>query len=91
MASNLDSSLKGQYQVTVNAQDGTAPQNTAQTVLTVSFTPRPLPGGSPAPCPAPLTPAVPPQIFTVDQSYRIRLQFSKPVEEVQSNLENIKT
>uniref|UniRef100_A0A8B9VCP1 Cadherin-related family member 2 n=1 Tax=Anas zonorhyncha TaxID=75864 RepID=A0A8B9VCP1_9AVES len=63
VASNLDSSLKGKYQVTVNAQDRTAPQNTAQTVLT---------------------------IFTVDQSYRIRLQFSVPVEEVQRNLEDIK-
>ncbi|XP_068554359.1 cadherin-related family member 2 [Anas acuta] len=63
VASNLDSSLKGQYKVTVNAQDRTAPHNTAQTVLT---------------------------IFTVDQSYCIRLQFSVPVEEVQSKLEDIK-
>uniref|UniRef100_A0A8B9CGN0 Cadherin related family member 2 n=1 Tax=Anser brachyrhynchus TaxID=132585 RepID=A0A8B9CGN0_9AVES len=63
VASNLDSTLKGQYQVTVMAQDGAAPQHTAQTVL---------------------------NIFTVDQSYRIRLQFVTSVEEVQSNLEEIK-
>ncbi|XP_050569639.1 cadherin-related family member 2 [Cygnus atratus] len=63
VASNLDSSLKGQYQVTVMAQDGAAPQHTAQIVL---------------------------NIFTVDQSYRIRLQFATPVKEVQSNLHEIK-
>ncbi|XP_065590714.1 cadherin-related family member 2 [Cyrtonyx montezumae] len=63
VASNLDSSLKGQYQVTVEAQDSTAPQHTAQTTL---------------------------NIFTVDQSYRIHLQFVTTVDEVQSNLESIK-
>ncbi|NXL86167.1 CDHR2 protein, partial [Alectura lathami] len=63
VASNLDSSLKGQYQVTVQAQDGIAPQHATQTVL---------------------------NIFTVDQSYRIRLQFLTTVEEVQNNLESIK-
>ncbi|NXC48668.1 CDHR2 protein, partial [Penelope pileata] len=63
VASNLDSSLKGQYQVTVEAQDSTAPQHTTQTVLI---------------------------IYTVDQSYRIRLQFVTTVDEVQNNLESIK-
>ncbi|NXC73566.1 CDHR2 protein, partial [Anhinga anhinga] len=63
VASNLDGSLKGQYQVTVEARDGEAPAHTAQTVL---------------------------NIFTVDQSYRIRLQFLTTVDEVQSNSENIK-
>ncbi|KAM7101058.1 cadherin-related family member 2 [Ciconia maguari] len=63
VASNLDGSLKGQYQVTVEARDGEAPAHTAQTVL---------------------------NIFTVDQSYRVRLQFMTTVDEVQSNSENIK-
>ncbi|KAM6408684.1 cadherin-related family member 2 [Rhynochetos jubatus] len=63
VASNLDGSLKGQYQVTVEAQDSEAPVHSAQTVL---------------------------NIFAVDQSYRVRLQFVKTVEEVQSNSENIK-
>ncbi|NXJ23148.1 CDHR2 protein, partial [Dicrurus megarhynchus] len=63
VASNLDESLKGQYKVTVEAQDGEEPVHRAQTVL---------------------------NIFTVDQSYRIRLQFMTTVEEVQSNSENIK-
>lgn len=34
--------------------------------------------------------AVPTQIFTVDQSYRIHLQFVTTVDEVQSNLESIR-
>ncbi|XP_010288321.1 PREDICTED: cadherin-related family member 2, partial [Phaethon lepturus] len=63
VASNLDGSLKGQYQLTVKAQDNEAPVHTAQTVL---------------------------NIFTVDQSYRVRLQFLTTVDEVQSNSENIK-
>ncbi|NXV88936.1 CDHR2 protein, partial [Calonectris borealis] len=63
MASNLDGSLKGQYQVTVEARDGEAPVHTAQTVL---------------------------NIFAVDQSYCVRLQFVTTVDEVQSNSENIK-
>ncbi|NXI72491.1 CDHR2 protein, partial [Anseranas semipalmata] len=63
VASNLDSSLKGQYQLTVEARDGEAPQHTAQTVL---------------------------NIFTVDQSYRVRLQFVTAVDEVQRDLEQIK-
>ncbi|NWH70773.1 CDHR2 protein, partial [Piaya cayana] len=60
--SNLDSSLKGQYQVTVEAQDGEAPVHRVQTVL---------------------------NIFTVDQSYRVRLQFLTTVEEVQANSKQI--
>ncbi|NXH68731.1 CDHR2 protein, partial [Hydrobates tethys] len=63
VASNLDGSLKGQYQVTVEARDGEAPVHTAETKL---------------------------NIFTVDQSYRVRLQFVTTVDEVQSNSENIK-
>ncbi|NWH41113.1 CDHR2 protein, partial [Chloropsis hardwickii] len=63
VASNLDESLKGQYEVTVEAKDGEEPVHRAQTVL---------------------------NIFTVDQSYRVRLQFKTTVEEVQSNSENIK-
>ncbi|XP_053847079.1 cadherin-related family member 2 isoform X1 [Vidua macroura] len=63
VASNLDESLKGQYKVTVEAEDGEEPVHRAQTVLS---------------------------IFTVDQSYRVRLQFVTTVEEVQSNSENIK-
>lgn len=46
--------------------------------------------GFPCALPSPAHLAVPTQIFTVDQSYRIRLQFSVPVEEVQRNLEDIK-
>ncbi|KAM6122668.1 cadherin-related family member 2 [Phoenicopterus ruber ruber] len=63
VASNLDGSLKGQYQVTVKAQDKEDPVHTAQTML---------------------------NIFAVDQSYRVRLQFVKTVEQVQSNSEKIK-
>ncbi|PKU30754.1 cadherin-related family member 2 [Limosa lapponica baueri] len=63
VASNLDSSLKGQYQVTVEAQDNDPPVHTAQIVL---------------------------NIFAVDQSYRVRLQFVSTVDEVQSNSEDIK-
>ncbi|XP_032559197.1 cadherin-related family member 2 [Chiroxiphia lanceolata] len=63
VASNLDESLKGRYQVTVEARDSEAPVHSAQTVL---------------------------NIFTVDNSYRVRLQFVSTVEEVQSNSESIK-
>ncbi|NXX78676.1 CDHR2 protein, partial [Urocolius indicus] len=63
VASNLDVSLKGQYQVTVEAQDSQEPVHTTQTTVT---------------------------IFTVDQSYRIRLQFLTTVDEVQSNSDSIK-
>ncbi|KAJ7411507.1 Cadherin-related family member 2 [Pitangus sulphuratus] len=63
VASNLDESLKGQYQVTVEARDGEAPVHSAQTVL---------------------------NIFTVDNTYRVRLQFMTTVEDVQRNSESIK-
>ncbi|NWV13375.1 CDHR2 protein, partial [Ptilonorhynchus violaceus] len=63
VASNLDESLKGQYKVTVEAQDNEEPVHRTQTVLS---------------------------IFTVDQSYRVRLQFVSTVEEVQSNSDTIK-
>ncbi|NXT59269.1 CDHR2 protein, partial [Pluvianellus socialis] len=63
VASNLDSSLKGQYQVTVEARDSKPPVHAAQIVL---------------------------NIFAVDQSYRVHLQFMTTVDEVQSNSENIK-
>ncbi|NXA19893.1 CDHR2 protein, partial [Ibidorhyncha struthersii] len=63
VASNLDGSLKGEYQVTVEARDSKPPVHTAQTVL---------------------------NIFAVDQSYRVCLQFVTTVDEVQSNSENIK-
>lgn len=89
MDSNLDESLKGQYKVTVEAQDGEEPVHRTQTVLSVSITPIPLPR-TPLTSPALLTLAPHSQIFTVDQSYRIRLQFLTTVEEVQSNSENIK-
>lgn len=85
--SNLDSSLKGQYQVTVEAQDKEEPVHTAQTVLNVSVTPA---QGPPALCSVLLTPALSMQIFTVDQSHRIRLQFLVTADEVQSNSEDIK-
>ncbi|NXP53242.1 CDHR2 protein, partial [Heliornis fulica] len=63
VASNLDGSLKGQYKVTVEAQDRAPPVHRAQTVL---------------------------NIFAVDQSYRVRLQFVSTVDEVQKNSEAIK-
>ncbi|XP_074012296.1 cadherin-related family member 2 [Numenius arquata] len=63
VASNLDSSLKGQYQVTVEAQDKEQPVHTAQIVL---------------------------NIFAVDQSYRVHLQFVTTVDQVQNNSESIK-
>ncbi|NXR24669.1 CDHR2 protein, partial [Cinclus mexicanus] len=89
VASNLDESLKGQYQVTVEAKDGEEPVHRAQTVLNVSVTPHPH-TRTPRPSPGLLTPAPHTQIFTVDQSYRVRLQFVSTVEEVQSNSETIK-
>uniref|UniRef100_A0A663MKQ4 Cadherin domain-containing protein n=1 Tax=Athene cunicularia TaxID=194338 RepID=A0A663MKQ4_ATHCN len=46
VASNLDGSLKGEYQVTVEARDGDAPGHTAQTVLNVSVTPVPPSGNT---------------------------------------------
>lgn len=89
MASNLDESLKGQYKVTVEAKDGEEPVHRAQTVLSVSVTPNPWPR-TPRGQPSSAHPWSLTQIFTVDQSYRVRLQFVTTVEEVQSNSENIK-
>ncbi|NXJ66468.1 CDHR2 protein, partial [Rostratula benghalensis] len=63
VASNLDGSLKGHYQVTVEARDNQQPVHTTQTVL---------------------------NIFTVDQSYRVHLQFLSTVDQVQSNSKSIK-
>ncbi|XP_067391732.1 cadherin-related family member 2 [Emydura macquarii macquarii] len=63
VASNLDGSSKGRYQVTVEAKDGGTPPLSSRAVL---------------------------DIFTVDQSYRIRLVFSAPVSEVQDNTDKIK-
>ncbi|XP_074987313.1 cadherin-related family member 2 isoform X1 [Caretta caretta] len=63
VASNLDGSLKGRYQVTVEAQDGGTQSLSSLAVL---------------------------DIFTVDQSYRVRLVFSTSVNEVQDNSDKIK-
>ncbi|KAJ6667795.1 hypothetical protein lerEdw1_016116 [Lerista edwardsae] len=63
VASNLDSSLKGQYQVTVEARDGGIPQLNSSTSL---------------------------DIFTVDQSYRVKLQFDTSLQAVQANTAKIK-
>ncbi|NWH66854.1 CDHR2 protein, partial [Geococcyx californianus] len=87
VANRLDGSQKGQYQLTVEAQDGEEPVHTALTELNVSVT---AVWGHPAPCPALLTLALPAQIFAVDQSYRVRLQFVTTVEEVWANIEKIK-
>nr|XP_034961706.1 cadherin-related family member 2 isoform X3 [Zootoca vivipara] len=58
VASSLDSSLKGQYRVTVEAKDH----------------------GNP-----PLYSSVSLDIYTVDQSYRVRLVFDSSLQDVQSN------
>uniref|UniRef100_A0A8D2CNJ4 Cadherin-related family member 2 n=1 Tax=Sciurus vulgaris TaxID=55149 RepID=A0A8D2CNJ4_SCIVU len=65
LVTNLDSTLQGTYQVTVQAQDtpSVGPAQSAQITL---------------------------NLFTVDQSYRISLQFSTPKEEVGANVEAIK-
>ncbi|XP_048648004.1 cadherin-related family member 2 isoform X2 [Marmota marmota marmota] len=65
LVTNLDSTLQGTYQVTVQAQDkpSVGPAQEAQVTL---------------------------NLFTVDQSYRVRLQFSTPKEEVGANVEEIK-
>ncbi|XP_039340328.1 cadherin-related family member 2 [Mauremys reevesii] len=63
VASNLDGSLKGRYQVTVEAKDSGTPSLNSSAVL---------------------------DIFTVDQSYRVRLVFSTSVNEVQENSDKIK-
>ncbi|XP_074924357.1 cadherin-related family member 2 [Chelonoidis abingdonii] len=63
VASNLDGSLKGRYQVTVEAKDSGTQSLNSSAVL---------------------------DIFTVDQSYRVRLVFSTSVNEVQENSDKIK-
>nr|XP_023966589.1 cadherin-related family member 2 [Chrysemys picta bellii] len=63
VASNLDGSVKGRYQVTVEAKDSGTPSLNSSAVL---------------------------DIFTVDQSYRVRLVFSTSVNEVQENSDRIK-
>ncbi|XP_017524056.1 cadherin-related family member 2 [Manis javanica] len=65
LVTNLDSTLQGTYQVTVQAQDrpSVGPAQKAQITL---------------------------HLFTVDQSYRVRLQFSLTKEEVGANTEAIK-
>lgn len=95
LATSLDSTLQGTYQVTVRAQDrpSVGPALEAKTTLNVSTGPRLHPR-----CPLPdprvpgLTPthALCPQLFTVDQSYRVRLQFSTSKEDVGANTNEIK-
>ncbi|XP_051027697.1 cadherin-related family member 2 [Acomys russatus] len=65
LVTNLDSTIQGTYQVTVQAQDQPAadPALEAQTTL---------------------------NLFTVDQSYRVRLQFSTDKVDVGANVEEIK-
>ncbi|XP_054833160.1 cadherin-related family member 2 isoform X2 [Eublepharis macularius] len=63
VASNLDSSLKGRYQVKVEAKDGGTPPLSSSTLV---------------------------DIFTVDKSYRVGLQFDTSLQEVQANLDQIK-
>ncbi|KAL8212170.1 UNVERIFIED_CONTAM: hypothetical protein K2H54_040090 [Gekko kuhli] len=63
VASNLDSSLKGQYQLKVEAKDGGTPPLSSSTLL---------------------------DIFTVDKSYQVGLQFDTALQEVQASLDQIK-
>ncbi|XP_062943752.1 cadherin-related family member 2 [Cynocephalus volans] len=65
LVTNLDSTLQGTYQVTVQAQDrpSMGPAQEAQITL---------------------------NLFTVDQSYRVRLQFSMHKEEVGADITEIK-
>ncbi|XP_060621583.2 cadherin-related family member 2 isoform X1 [Anolis sagrei] len=58
VASNLDGSLKGRYQVTVEAKDHGIPPLISSESL---------------------------DIFTVDQTYRVKLEFSATLKEVQDN------
>ncbi|XP_069932535.1 cadherin-related family member 2 [Oryctolagus cuniculus] len=62
---NLDSTLQGTYQVTVQAQDKPSVGSAREAQVTLN-------------------------LFTVDQSYRVRLQFSPQKEEVGANMEAIK-
>ncbi|XP_051050205.1 cadherin-related family member 2 [Phodopus roborovskii] len=65
LVTNLDSTLQGIYQVTVQAQDQPVSDPALETQITLN-------------------------LFTVDQSYRVRLQFSSNKEEVGANVEEIK-
>lgn len=65
LVTNLDSTLQGTYQVTVQAQDQPAMDPALETQTTLN-------------------------LFTVDQSYRVRLQFSTSREDVGANMEEIK-
>lgn len=65
LVTNLDSTLQGTYQVTVQAQDKPSVGLAQKATVTLN-------------------------LFTVDQSYRVRLQFSTPKEEVGASVEEIK-
>ncbi|KAM9254065.1 cadherin-related family member 2 [Dugong dugon] len=65
LVTNLDATLQGTYQVTVQAQD--RPSIGAAQEAKIAL-----------------------KLFTVDQSYRVRLQFSTSKAEVGANLEDIK-
>ncbi|XP_076795110.1 cadherin-related family member 2 isoform X2 [Arvicanthis niloticus] len=65
LVTNLDSTIQGTYQVTVQAKDQPVMDPALETQTTLN-------------------------IFTVDQSYRVRLQFSTDKEEVGANMEAIK-
>ncbi|KAF0883542.1 CDHR2 protein, partial [Crocuta crocuta] len=64
LVTNLDSSLRGTYQVTVQAQDRPPVDPAQEARITLN-------------------------LFTVDQSYRVRLQFSMNKEEVGANIKEI--
>nr|XP_058138622.1 cadherin-related family member 2 isoform X2 [Dasypus novemcinctus] len=65
LVTNLDATLQGTYQVTVQARDRPSVGTALESQITL-------------------------KLFTVDQSYRVRLQFSGFKEEVGANLEEIK-
>lgn len=65
LVTNLDSTIQGTYQVTVQAQDQPTVGPALETQTTLN-------------------------LFTVDQSYRVRLQFSTNKEDVGANMEEIK-
>ncbi|XP_045356826.1 cadherin-related family member 2 isoform X3 [Leopardus geoffroyi] len=64
LVTNLDSTLQGTYQVTVQARDRPSVGPAQEAIITLN-------------------------LFTVDQSYRVRLQFSMNKEEVGANMEEI--
>ncbi|XP_040301852.1 cadherin-related family member 2 isoform X1 [Herpailurus yagouaroundi] len=64
LVTNLDSTLQGTYQVTVEARDRPSVGPAQEAIITLN-------------------------LFTVDQSYRVRLQFSMNKEEVGANMEEI--